>query len=279
MTKRANWIRMGCALALLAGPLPGNIDAGARFAWAENLGWVNLAPEQGGVTVHFNGENGWLSGFAWSENAGWIRFGAATGGPYANTTVANWGVNLAAAGALSGFAWGENIGWIRFDPAHGGVAIDRTSGAFAGFAWGENVGWIGFGGGAVVPAVRTEAFDTRPLGTPHWWLALHGVTELYEGGNGIPAWQEYVMDTDPNDPDSYLRVVDIQRGGAAAAVTFRPASARRTYVLQRRGNLTAGSWAHVPGQLDAGSTGDARTLSDPAPPGEAFYRVVVTLNP
>lgn len=279
MTKRRNWIRLGWGLALLSVPLHGMIDSTARFAWAENLGWVNLAPEHGGVTVQFDGERGWLGGHAWSENAGWIRFGVAGGGPFANTSAGNWGVNLDAAGSLSGFAWGENIGWIHFDPAQGGVAIDPESGAFSGFAWGENVGWIRFDGGTVGPGVRTEVFDAQPLGTPNWWLALHGVAETYEGGNGIPAWQEFIMDTDPNEPDSHLRVVDIQRADGAADITFWPVSARRAYVLQRRGNLTAGEWQNVPGQIAAGSGGDARILRDPAPLAEAFYRVVVTVVP
>jgi len=28
----------------------------------------------GGVTVHENGANGYLSGYAWCENTGWIHF-------------------------------------------------------------------------------------------------------------------------------------------------------------------------------------------------------------
>jgi hypothetical protein len=274
-----NWIRLGCALSALAGTVHGNIDPAARFVWAENLGWVNLAPTHGGMAVHFDGERGWLAGYAWAENAGWIRFGVAGGGPYANTSASDFGVNLDAVGNLSGFAWGENIGWIRFDPAHGGVAIDPANGAFGGFAWGENVGWIRFDGSAASPGVRTEAFDLQSLGTPNWWLALHGVSESFEGGNGIPAWQEFVMDSDPNDPDSYLRVVEVQRQDGVVDVTFRPASPRRAYVLQRRGSLTAGEWLNVPGQIDSGSSGNTRILRDPSPADETFYRVVVTVEP
>jgi len=105
----------------------GNIDA-ASFAWSENGGWINFAPNAGpGVTV---GDGG-LTGYAWTENFGWISLAPLAGG------VSNQ------FGKLSGYAWGENAGWINFAPVPGGVFID-TDGEFSGWAWGENIGWINF---------------------------------------------------------------------------------------------------------------------------------------
>jgi hypothetical protein len=117
---------------LLAAPFAraGNIAA-SSYAWSENAGWVNFAPNAGpGVTVSAST----VTGYAWSENFGWINLSPVGGGGVVN----NGG------GTLSGYAWGENSGWINFAPANGGVAINGTTGQFSGYAWGENIGWINF---------------------------------------------------------------------------------------------------------------------------------------
>ena len=131
------------ALLALCGLLPantahaGNIQANS-FAWSENAGWLNFAPNTGpGVTV----SDANVSGFAWSENLGWINFAPLAGG------VANDGH-----GNLYGYAWGENVGWIHFSPNGVPVGID-ANGAFNGFAWGENIGWVNFN---VTPSVTTS---------------------------------------------------------------------------------------------------------------------------
>jgi hypothetical protein len=107
----------------------GNIDPnndGSRYAYGENVGWINFAPTRGpGVVVSNTG----LTGYAWGENIGWINLSPTGGG------VINDG-----AGNLSGYAWGENIGWINFN----GVKINPSTGEFSGYAWGENIGWINF---------------------------------------------------------------------------------------------------------------------------------------
>lgn len=104
------------ALALLAAAtaaLAANIDPADRFAWGENVGWVNFAPAQGpGVTVTASG----LKGFAWAENIGWINLAPSGGGVFNDGQ-----------GNLSGFAWGENVGWINFAPTGGGYASRRTA--------------------------------------------------------------------------------------------------------------------------------------------------------
>ena len=80
------------------------IDPTNKHAWAENAGWCNAAPTNGGVTVHFDGDSGYLTGYAWGENIGWIKVGDSTGGPYNNDSVSDWGVNLDASSNLSGYA-------------------------------------------------------------------------------------------------------------------------------------------------------------------------------
>ena len=102
----------------------GTIDSTYKYAWGENIGWINFDSANGNVQVTDSG----LSGYALSENVGWINL----------TDVVNDGN-----GNLSGMAWGENVGWIKFNPVNGGVTIN-SSGEFSGSALSENVGWIIF---------------------------------------------------------------------------------------------------------------------------------------
>jgi hypothetical protein len=121
----------------------GNIDIVNKWAWGSNVGWLNLNPTHGGVTVY----DDHLEGYAWAENIGWVRLGTYEGGgvhTYANSAANDYGVNNDGSGNLSGYAWSSNAGWINFNPTHGQVTIDSATGQFNGYAWGENVGWIHF---------------------------------------------------------------------------------------------------------------------------------------
>jgi hypothetical protein len=139
MKNRHRQLAVGWAVGLLvATTWADNIDPGdegSRYAYGENVGWLNFRPGLGpGVTVGTNG----LVGYVWAENIGWIDLAPTAAG------VSNDG-----AGHLSGYAWGENVGWINFHPqvladdTYYGVNID-SQGNFSGWAWGENLGWIHF---------------------------------------------------------------------------------------------------------------------------------------
>lgn len=134
--KRLIFIVMPLTIALVLGlgdsaTFAGNIDLYDKYAYGENVGWLNFAPNEGpGVTVN----NDYVTGFVWAENIGWVNLSPTTYG----------GVNNDGDGNLSGYAWGENVGWINFAPDFGGVTIDPGTGEFSGYAWGENVGWINF---------------------------------------------------------------------------------------------------------------------------------------
>ena len=266
------------ALGALVAHGAGNIDATSEHAWSENGGWVEVAPAQGALTVHFDGSFGYLWGHGWGENIGWVKFGADAGGPYLNTSATNWGVNLFSSGTLSGYAWGENVGWIKFDPAFGGVTVNMTNGTFAGRAWGENIGWLSFKGTSPDYGVRTLAFDTQTQGTPNWWLTHHGVSESSNDGDYVPAWREYVADTDPNDAESYFRISSISNAPATTQVAFSPASPRRSYSLMRR-DLHTNWWIQVSGQTGIPGTGGEDTLQDTNRWDRMFYTVEVTVTP
>ena len=256
----------------------GNIDEDSKNAWAENTGWVNAAPMNGGMTVWFNGTSGYLTGIAWGENIGWIKLGNSSGGPYNNGSVADWGVNLNSASNLAGYAWGENVGWIKFDPANGGVKIDMTTGRLSGNAWGENVGWISFNGTAPDYNVRTQAFDKQSRGTPIWWLMNYGIGDEDDVDiKGIPVWQDYVADTDPTNPDSYLHITAISK--SPVVTVYFPSSARRFYTLQRCDNLLTGDWTDVAKQIGVQGSGGLDSLQDMTSATQQFYRITVQVEP
>lgn len=274
----------GAGVLLLAGTLTvmagdTGTDPAHKYAWGENIGWVNAGPTNDEVIVHFDGDSGWLSGHAWGENVGWIVMGSAGGGPYVNTTSNNWGVNLAATGELSGYAWGENVGWINFGDAQCDAAISPTNGEFSGHAWGENIGWLKFKGTSPDYGVRTLAFDTQAQGTPNWWLDHHGVTENFDVGDGVVAWRKYVMDTDPNTGGDYLRITSVSNAPAGTDVRFMPASTRRYYTLRWSDELTAGGWSNVVGQISVPGTGGNQTMQDTNAAARTFYSVEVTVGP
>jgi len=275
-----------CAIALLlAGPptaFAGNTetDPAQKYAWAENVGWVNAGPTNDETRVHFDGGSGWLSGHAWGENIGWIKMGSDLGGPYANATSNNWGVNMAADGQLSGYAWGQNVGWINFGHGECDAAIDPSTGRFTGHAWGENIGWLKFSGSSPDYAVRTLAFDTQAQGTPNWWLDHHGVSEAYDAGDGIPAWQKFVMDTDPNVEGDYLRITSVSNMPTAWLVAFTPASTSRYYTLARTVSLAADHWSNVLGQVAVRyAAGGQQTMEDTNALENAFYMLEVSVSP
>jgi hypothetical protein len=186
-------------VAALAAPdraLADNIDPngdGSRYAWGENVGWLNarpLVPGLPGMQVDDFGLSGWM----WSENLGWVSLSCANTGTCATVDykVANDGF-----GRLSGYAWSENAGWINFSPALGGVGINPSTGAFAGSAWGENIGWISFSSaGPVAHTIQTSWCQTTaapPPGMPALQSdAAPSGTQLSWTAPAAAAWYEVV---------------------------------------------------------------------------------------
>ena len=150
-------ILLSVAIVLAGGlAFAGNIDPngdGSKYAWAENLGWINFEPDNPlvpGVEVSDSGLTGW----AWAENAGWISLSCVSTSSCATNA---YGVTNST-GTLSGYAWSENEGWINFAPTVAGVVINGCTGVFSGRAWWENAGWITFSpsGTNSLPQVATS---------------------------------------------------------------------------------------------------------------------------
>src|SRR5262245_38031998 len=158
---------------------PGN--NGSKYAWSENLGWLNARPGgPGGPGVHVSSSG--LTGWMWSENAGWISLSCVDTSSCAAST---YGVSNDGCGTLSGRAWSENLGWIDFAPANCGadptcgVKIGPATGIFSGRAWSENAGWITFS--ATSPTayqVATSWRSTAPSGSLALTVADAGGSKL-----------------------------------------------------------------------------------------------------
>ena len=116
-------------------------------------------------------------------------------------------------------------------------------------------------------------------GTPSWWLVRHGLPanaagEEYDEGDGLPAWQEYVADTDPTNADSCFRITDAT-GAFLPALHFN-SSSNRVYGVSACSNLLAGAWTPVAGlEPRAGAGGfDTWWISNDSP--YQLYRLTVT---
>ena len=138
-----------------------------------------------------------------------------------------------------------------------------------------------------IAASATTAVGIQPStaapatnGTPSWWLVQHGLPanaagEEYDEGDGIPAWQEYIADTNPTNSDSWFRVA-----GAANlppwSLSFDSSSNRRYRVLGCS-NLSEGIWTAVPDQDSRTGAGgpDSMQISNPVP--YRIYRLAVAV--
>lgn len=127
---------------VFASTTEGTIDSTYRYAWGENIGWVDFGSTTGNVIITDTA----VTGYAYGENIGFI-----------NLT----GVTNDNEGDLSGYAWGENIGFVDFSNTSIG-----TDGVFTGYAYGENIGFITFGTGTNKVATDWRPASTRPSTPP-----------------------------------------------------------------------------------------------------------------
>lgn len=113
------------SIPLVTFAVSGSIEPSYKYAWGDEMGWINFAPAQGGATITDSA----VTGYIWSSVYGWINLAPTNGGVTHNGT-----------GALSGRAWGKNTGWINFD----GVTINTATGKFLGTATSDVAGTITF---------------------------------------------------------------------------------------------------------------------------------------
>lgn len=126
----------------------------------------------------------------------------------------------------------------------------------------------------------TCAANQTTSGTPHWWLARYALPTndadaLYDEGDGVPAWQEYVADTDPTNAASYFRITGVTN--LPPWTIYFDSSSDRAYTLIWCSNLVDGTWSNVMGQESRKGVGGPDQMQDTNSSASQFYRLKVDL--
>jgi hypothetical protein len=236
------------------------VNDGSKYAWAENLGWINVQPGgPGGPGVQVLDSS--LTGWAWSESAGWISLSctnrSCAGGSY--------GVTNDGCGTLAGYAWSENAGWINFAPGGAGVLINPTTGIFSGRAWSENTGWITFSlSGANTYRVATAWRRAVPAGSTGLSVDKVG------GGNVLLSWSALSGATKFDVIRGGLSTLRSTSGEFASATQACIANTTETsFAAGGTPNVGDGYWFLVRG----GNCGGAGTYNDGSQVGSRDFGI------
>jgi hypothetical protein len=224
------------------------IDAVNRYAYGANLGWMNwVADTNNGAVVGAYV----CSGYIYSANVGWINLGSGSptnGIYYQNLSANDFGVNQDGLGNLRGYTYGANIGWVNFE-TNGAPKINMITGRMSGYVWSANCGWISLSN--AVAYVQTDTISPgalAPDGLPIAWLLMNfGTTNVNANadptGKGMTIGQDYLAGTDPNNPNSILRITaeSFSPGGTSATLTW-DSVLTRYYYIQQTPSLSSPVW-------------------------------------
>lgn len=121
--------------------------------------------------------------------------------------------------------------------------------------------------------------------TPHWWLAGYGLDTnaagaMWDDGDPMPAWQEYIAGTDPTNPLSYFQATADTVVPSSSNLVIRWNSAsNRFYSVLFKTNLLDNDWQPLTSGLPAGLTWNVYTDSIPSANSPKFYLIGVTNAP
>ena len=258
------------------------IDQVNKYAYGANIGWMDWSGGTGQTATGVVIGAYVCSGFVYAANVGWINLGSgspANGIQYQNTSAGDFGVNQDGLGNLRGYAYGANIGWINFEDT-GAPAVNLATGAMSGYVWSANCGWI-----SLVNAYAYVQTDTitpgalAPDGLPIAWLLTYfGATNVNANadptGKGMTIAQDYLAGTDPDNPNSVLRITDesFSPGGTNAILTWESVPTRYYYIEETL-RLSPTNWTtNSVGMISPEGTSTTSLITDTNAPGR-YYRI------
>lgn len=128
-----------------------------------------------------------------------------------------------------------------------------------------------------------QPLDSNNNGLPDNWEEqwfggfTNAVPDADPDADGFTNLQEYTADTNPLDPESYVRISGVSGIGQVPEIIVGSASAARVYRLHARDSLVSGPWTPITSYLP-GAAGTLPILDQSAmPEGSRFYKIEVDL--
>lgn len=120
--------------------------------------------------------------------------------------------------------------------------------------------------------VELEKVAVTAMGTPQWWLDLHGLaSDLTDtDGDGFKEWEEYIAGTLPNNSSSALTLDPMVAPEETGYIVRWQSASNRIYHLQGSTNLIEGFMSLV---NNIPATPPENTYTDNTESETAFYRV------
>ena len=120
---------------------------------------------------------------------------------------------------------------------------------------------------------------TANTSTPEWWLAQYGWTNNFQSaatndldGDGMPAWAEYIADTNPTNAASHLAIVDLSIVSNQVHITWTGGSNAWQYV-ECTPSLASQQWLPVFTNAPPTATTSTFTPTGAIIAPNQFYRV------
>ena len=258
------------------------INSANKYAYSANAGWINFETN---TTSGVEFSENILSGNAYAANFGWINFGdgsPADGVSYSNSSGADHGVNHDGLGNLTGYAYSANTGWINFEQTKGQPKVDLSTGVFSGYAYSANMGWINLATGLITDSMTFEDSDMDSIADHYERTHFSGSLTVINAtsdsdSDGISDLQEYLANTDPTDPDSFLGLTLTNVDPALDEVSYQiTAGSGRFLEVQDSTTLLPMSWEIVASyapQLTPATIADDHAFSTST---KRFFRVIAT---